>query len=173
MNTKTYAERLESLNIETHDDGCILQCYSDTLWFLETNHGTETVSTDVADIPKLESGLCPLDVLAEIDDTHGLDSAPSLLLKVFEDYIEGNDIHSGERKDSWCAYWSMPGCMDQGTHHTDGSEAGAIAQLLDMDGTEDVRDGIPQWELSALERLAELADEGDDTAIQVMRCHIP
>lgn len=156
-----YAQKLESMNIPTRDDGLAAYCEFREQWELETNIGTEYVPCDVADmLPEF------LDSLYLCDEANGTDFQCQLLQHVFGDYIEGSDIDSGERVSRWCAYWSMPGYMDKGIEHCADTESEALIMLLHYDGTgEPITEGVPEWEHDVLIRLAELADGGDTHAI--------
>lgn len=143
-----------------------LECYHREAWELDTNAGTEVVSCDVTNIDP--------DTLPDDEE-----ECNQIMLDAFGDYIEGNRIYSANRVSHWVANWTMPGYLDQGTEHTADTEAEALTQFLEYDGESDSWDDdsgqleIPDNVMFALERLAELADDGDTVALSALQFHLP
>lgn len=170
-----YTDHIHSL----HDSGQIrilptpyaLQCYHREAWELETNIGTEWVDTSIADTdPKF------FDSLYEIDEANGTKFQEELFLHVFGDYVEGSEIHSGEKVSHWVTCWTMPGYMDMGEECIGQTEAESLSDWLHRNSEDDsfTADGdgilnIPDSVFSAIDRLAELADEWDEIAIQTLK----
>ncbi len=72
----------------------------------------------------------------------------------------------------WFARWTMPGYLDCGDTHEGDSEVEALEGLLLYD-TSDLATGVDDWEADALRRLAELAAEGDKTALELLVRQLP
>lgn len=172
-----YANHIQAIQA-LHDSGQIkilptpyaLQCYHREAWELETNIGTEWVDTSIADTdPKF------FDALYEIDEANGTKFQEELFSHVFGDYVEGSEIHSGERVSHWVTCWTMPGYTDMGSEWIGQTEAESLSDWFHQnceDDSWDAGDGIlniPDDVSSAIDRLAELADEGDEIAIQTLK----
>lgn len=125
---------------------------SQTVWILETNFGTETVLTDVQDFNEL--------LLDEDDDDN-----KRMLTETFSDFIEGNEVYSGERKDVWTYRLSAPGYLDATDMGTAETEEEAIRSLLETYGGQS--EELEDWERELVDELIAMTD--DETEIAKIR----